>query len=83
MCIVSQGLDFYVQALLDGAGYPTLPVHAVRAEFDADGRHIVGYSYDFTYADAPELGNSKALMVRRFQEQGLSRVLCRRRAVGF
>ena len=70
MCIVSQGLDFYVQALLDGSGYPTLPVHAVRAEFNEGGQHIVGYGYDFTYPDAPELGNSKALMVRRFQEQG-------------
>ena len=69
MCIVSQGLDFYVQALLDDSGHPTMPVHAVRAEFDGNGR-IVEYAYDFPYLDAPELGNSKALMVRRFQEQG-------------
>ena len=69
MCIVSQGLDFYVQALLDASGHPTMPVHAVRAEFDGAGR-IVNYAYDFTYPDAPERGNSKALMVRRFQQQG-------------
>ena len=69
MCIVSQGLDFYIQALLDGCGQSDMPVHAVRAEFDGDGR-ITGYGYDFTYPDAPERGNSKALMVRRFQEQG-------------
>ena len=69
MCIVSQGLDFYVQALLDEAGWPDMPVHAVRAEFE-DGGRIIKYAYDFTYPDAPELGNSKALMVRRFQEQG-------------
>ena len=70
MCILSQGLDFYIQALLDGSGYSSMPVHAVRAEFDAHGGRIVGYAYDFAYPDAPELGNSKALMVRRFQEQG-------------
>ena len=69
MCIVSQGLDFYIQALLDGCGQSDFPVHAVRAEFDGDGR-ITGYGYDFTYPDAPARGNSKALMVRRFQEQG-------------
>ena len=69
MCIVSQGLDFYIQALLDDYGYPTMPVHAARAEFDDNGR-IIEYAYDFTYPNAPELGNSKALMVRRFQEQG-------------
>ena len=70
MCILSQGLDFYIQALLDGSGFPKIPVHAVRAEFDENGGRIVGYAYDFAYPDAPELGNSKALMVRRFQEQG-------------
>ena len=70
MCILSQGLDFYIQALLDDAGYSSIPVHAVRAEFDESGGRIVGYAYDFAYPDAPELGNSKALMVRRFQEHG-------------
>ena len=69
MRIVSQGLDFYIQALLDGCGHSDMPVHAVRAEFDAVGR-IVNYGYDFTYPDAPELGNSKAVIVRRFQERG-------------
>ena len=69
MCIVSQGLDFYIQALLDASGQSDMPVHAVRAEFSGDGR-ITGYGYDFTYPDAPERGNSKALMVRRFQQQG-------------
>ena len=69
MCVVSQGLDFYIQALLDGSGHPDVPVHAVVTEFDDRGS-VVGYRYDFTYPDAPELGNSKAVMVRRFQEQG-------------
>lgn len=69
LCIVSQGLDFYIQALLDGCGQSDLPVYSVRAEFDGNGR-ITGYGYDFAYPDAPQQGNSKALMVRRFQEQG-------------
>lgn len=69
MCIVSQGLDFYIQALLEGIGQPDIPVYAVVSEFDADSR-ISGYRYDFPYPDAPELGNSKALIVQRFRDAG-------------
>ncbi len=69
MCIVSQGLDFYVQALLDGVGLPEVPVYAVRTEFD-DGQRVCGYRYDFTYPDAPERGNSKAVLVGRFRGRG-------------
>ena len=69
MCIISQGLDFYIQALLDGCGLPDMPVFAVATEFDGQGR-VCGYRYDFAYPDAPHLGNSKALIVRRFREQG-------------
>ena len=69
MCIISQGLDFYIQALLDGCGQSGVPVFAVATDFDGQGR-VCGYRYDFTYPDAPHLGNSKALIVRRFQEQG-------------
>ncbi len=70
MCILSQGVDFYIQALLDATRFPSMPVHAVRAEFDENAERIIGYAYDFPYPDAPELGNSKAVMVRRFQDAG-------------
>ena len=69
MCIISQGLDFYIQALLDGCGQSDMPVYAVATDFDGQGR-VSGYRYDFAYPDAPHLGNSKALIVRRFREQG-------------
>ena len=69
MCIVSQGLDFYIQALLDGCGRSDMPVYAVATEFDSQ-RRVTGYRYDFAYPEAPHLGNSKALIVRRFQERG-------------
>ena len=69
MCIISQGLDFYIQALLDASGHPDVPVYAVVTQFDGGGR-VEGYRYDFPYPDAPELGNSKALIVQRFRAQG-------------
>jgi len=69
MAIVSQGLDFYVQALLDASGQSDVPVYAVTTRFDDSGR-IAGYGYDFPYPEAPERGNSKALLVRRFQQRG-------------
>lgn len=69
LAIVSQGLDFYIQALLDGIGPPAIPVYAVATDFDAAGR-IAGYRYDFPYPDAPERGNSKARIVRQFQDAG-------------
>ena len=69
LAVVSQGLDFYIQALLDGVGLPDIPVYAVAAEFDAAGR-IAGYRYDFAYPDAPERGNSKARIVRQYQAAG-------------
>ena len=69
LAIVSQGLDFYIQALLDGIGGPAIPVYAVATDFDANGR-IAGYRYDFPYPDAPERGNSKARIVRQFQDAG-------------
>ena len=69
LAIVSQGLDFYIQALLDGIGLPDIPVYAVATEFDANGR-IAGYRYDFAYPDAPERGNSKARIVRQYQNAG-------------
>ena len=69
VAIVSQGLDFYVQALLDASGQSDVPVYAVTTRFD-DGGRIAGYGYDFPYPEAPERGNSKALLVRRFQRRG-------------
>lgn len=69
LAIVSQGLDFYIQPLVDGAGGSDIPIYAVTAKFGADGR-IAGYGYDFPYPDAPERGNSKALIVQRYRQQG-------------
>jgi len=67
MAIVSQGLDFYIEALLEKYGFDQIPVYAVNTEFSPEG---LRYEYTFTYPDDPERGNSKGLIVNRFQDKG-------------
>lgn len=67
MVIVSQGLDFYIEALLEKEGFPQVPVYAVETSFTDQG---IDYKYNFTYPGEPHRGNSKGLVVSRFREQG-------------
>ena len=67
MAVVSQGLDFYIQALLDREGLGRVPVHAVNTDFQ-DGE--ISYHYDYTYPRKENEGNSKGLVVKSFQEHG-------------
>jgi 2-hydroxy-3-keto-5-methylthiopentenyl-1-phosphate phosphatase len=67
MVIVSQGLDFYIEALLEKEGFPQVPVYAVETSFTDQG---IDYKYNFTYPGEPHRGNSKGLVVSQFREQG-------------
>ena len=67
MAVVSQGLDFYIEALLEKEGFPQVPVYAVNTRFTSEG---LSYIYNFTVPGNEELGNSKGLLVERFREQG-------------
>ena len=67
MVIVSHGLDFYIEALLQKEGFPQVPVYAVETSFTGRG---IDYKYNFTYPGEPDRGNSKGLVVSRFREQG-------------
>jgi len=67
MAIVSHGLDFYIDALLERSGISGMPVYAVDATFTAQG---LAYRYNFPYPGQEHLGNSKALVVDRFRYQG-------------
>ena len=67
MAIVSHGLDFYIQALLEKDGLNQIPVYAVNTDFASDG---LRYEYTFTYPDDSAKGNSKGLIVNRFQQEG-------------
>ena len=67
MAIVSQGLDFYIEALLEKEGCGSVPVHAVNTRFDAQG---INYEYRYAVPGKEELGNSKGVVVDSYRNQG-------------
>ena len=67
MAVVSQGLDFYIKALLERDGYNRVPVYAVDTEFR--GGEII-YHYNHTSPGKESQGNSKGFVVKSFQERG-------------
>ena len=67
MAIVSQGLDFYIQALLDYEGYGSIPVFAVNTTVIGNA---ISYQYDYVRPGKESLGNSKGLIVNEYQKKG-------------
>ena len=67
VAVVSQGLDFYIEAVLEKAGFAQLPVHSVSTTFNQDG---IGYHDHHAYPGDEHRGNSKGLIVERYQQQG-------------
>jgi 2,3-diketo-5-methylthio-1-phosphopentane phosphatase len=67
MAVVSQGLDFYIEALLEREGVGLVPVYAVDTEFH-DGE--ISYHYNHTYPGKESQGNSKGFVVESFQNRG-------------
>ena len=67
MAVISAGLDFYVEALIEGSGLTQVPVYAVDTRFTPGG---IAYEYRFVRPGMERMGNSKSLIVDRFREQG-------------
>lgn len=67
MAIVSHGLDFYIEALLDRERLGDVPVYAVHTRFDAEG---INYEYRYTYPGQEHQGNSKGWVVDHYQQHG-------------
>ncbi|NQW23313.1 MAG: MtnX-like HAD-IB family phosphatase [SAR202 cluster bacterium] len=67
MAVVSQGLDFYIEALLERSGAGRVPIYAVNTEFSS-GK--ISYQYNHTNPGKEDLGNSKGFVVKSFQERG-------------
>ncbi len=67
MAIVSLGLDFYIEALLEQYGFAEVPVFAVNTEFTPQG---ISFEYRHARPGQEKLGISKGLVVDRYREQG-------------
>ena len=67
LAIVSQGLDFYIEALLDKEGVSHVPVHAVNTHFTGQG---IAYEYRYARPGQEHLGNSKGLVVEGYKDRG-------------
>ncbi len=65
--VVSQGLDFYISALLERDGFGDVPIYAVGTSFE-QGR--ISYHYNHAYPGREGQGNSKSLIVEQYQRQG-------------
>jgi 2,3-diketo-5-methylthio-1-phosphopentane phosphatase len=67
LAVVSQGLDFYISALLERDGFGDVPIYAVNTTFD---QGEISYHYNHIRPGNERQGNSKALIVEQFQKQG-------------
>ena len=67
LAVVSQGLDFYIEALLEKEGCGPVPIHAVNTRFDAKG---INYEYRYAVPGKESFGNSKGVVVDSYREQG-------------
>ncbi len=65
--VVSQGLDFYISALLERDGFGDVPIYAVDTTFN-EGQ--ISYHYNHVYPGKESQGNSKAFVVEGFQQRG-------------
>ena len=67
MAIVSQGLDFYIQALLEKEDLDQVPVYCVNTKFTLQG---ITYQYYYSQPGQERQGNSKGLVVDRYKARG-------------
>ena len=67
LAIVSHGLDFYIEALLEKEGYPQVLVYAVNTRFTPQG---ITYEYRHARPGQENQGISKGLVVERYRENG-------------
>ena len=67
MAVVSLGLDFYIEALLEKEGAAGVPIYCVNTRFTDVG---INYYYHYAYPGEEQRGNSKGLVVDRYRQLG-------------
>ena len=67
LAVVTYGLDFYVEALLETANLQRLPTYAVGARFSDRG---IDFEYGYTREGCTEWGNCKCSVLDGYRERG-------------
>ena len=67
LAIVSHGLDFYIEALLEQDGFTQVPVYAVNTRFTPQG---ITYEYRHARTGQENQGISKGMVVDQYRESG-------------
>ncbi|MBI4311198.1 MAG: MtnX-like HAD-IB family phosphatase [Chloroflexi bacterium] len=67
VAIVTHGLDFYVEALLEREGLDWITTYPVGAKFTGQG---IQFEYRYTRAGCDDWGNCKCSVVDRYLERG-------------
>lgn len=67
LAVVSLGLDFYIQALLEREGFTEVPLYCVNTRFVSGG---IAYYYHHALPGEAGQGNSKGLVVDRYRQLG-------------
>ncbi len=68
LAIVSHGLDFYVEALLEREGLKQIPFFAVNTYYTSQG---IAYRYPYAWEGCKwESGNCKCATLRQYKERG-------------
>ena len=65
--IVTYGLDFYVEALLQREDLEWIPTFSVGTQFSSSG---IKFDYNYTRDDCSKWGNCKCSIVEQYQESG-------------
>ena len=69
LAVVTLGLDFYVDALLEREGLQAVPIYAVKTAFTPQG---LEYSYLHTWDGCVRWGNCKCSVLESYRERGHS-----------
>jgi len=67
LAIVSDGLQWYIEYVLNKYGFSGLPIYANQIEFVPDGFHI---SMPWYNPETPKRGVSKPAILRRYKNEG-------------
>jgi 2,3-diketo-5-methylthio-1-phosphopentane phosphatase len=67
LAVVSNGLDFYVEALLQREGLDDVPFYTVQTRFSGNG---IEFLYPYAQKGCSDFGNCKCMVLEKYRSQG-------------